>query len=418
MVQSSYKNRKKNRKQSFKRKNTDGNRKVKFIDDDDKKMVGGGDNENKMAITSFMNKYSKHPIYGVLLAIYSNQNCANIDLGNNQCRDDNTAKLGVSYNNSVIIMSRISEVDDKPTAPTGKIENADKLKYVGEVIDYLAQNVFIPTGFIQHVYVQKDDSWKTLKNNNFKETPQEELGKRDAGSNPTANEGKVYAADGIEKIGNIVNSLTDESSQEDIDYLKSLVHKPDNNTGDDFENKVHNLTVDNLKVQGLTGAYKKWSEDKLNAIQTETEGEQNDPDYKSAELQTQMTDIANETETETKSAAVASPSSATTEPQQQEGLKGAHELMIQMDDIANTTGGNNSEKQNNMIDKVRELRPLLKKIYSTENSSEVKVTLGKQISSLDKLFKVKTFDRLSKDWTHLSMGLKPTFVELNKTNKK
>lgn len=42
MVQSSYKNRKKNRKQSFKRKNTDGNRKVKFNDDDDNKMVGGG----------------------------------------------------------------------------------------------------------------------------------------------------------------------------------------------------------------------------------------------------------------------------------------------------------------------------------------------------------------------------------------
>ena len=56
MVQSSYKNRKKNRKQSFKRKNTDGNRKVKFIEDDDK-MVGG----NPTTITNFINNTKTTP---------------------------------------------------------------------------------------------------------------------------------------------------------------------------------------------------------------------------------------------------------------------------------------------------------------------------------------------------------------------
>ena len=71
MVRSSYKNRKKNRKQSFKRRITGGNRDVNFIEDDNK-MVGG----NPETITRFINKYTEHPIYGVLLAIYSNQKCA------------------------------------------------------------------------------------------------------------------------------------------------------------------------------------------------------------------------------------------------------------------------------------------------------------------------------------------------------
>jgi len=269
MVQSSYKNRKKNRKQSFKRKNTDGNRKVKFIEDDDDKMVGG---DNRVAITAFMNKYSKHPIYGVLLAIYSNQKCASLDPKTQLCKDDNTSQLGVSYNNSVIIMDQIHVVDDKPKAPTGKILDIDKLKYVGEVIDYLAQNVFIPKDSIQHVYVQKDDdTWTKLTNGNFNKIQEKELGARTTRSNYPVNDDKVYSESEITKIGEIVANLNTPDKQDDIseniENLKSLVHKPSDDMGsDEFENVVQTLTVGNFDAGALKGAFGTWKTAMLSEI--------------------------------------------------------------------------------------------------------------------------------------------------------
>ncbi len=50
MVRSSYKNRKKNRKQSFKRRITGGIRDVNFIDD---KMVGGNEEPEKINILRY-----------------------------------------------------------------------------------------------------------------------------------------------------------------------------------------------------------------------------------------------------------------------------------------------------------------------------------------------------------------------------
>jgi len=173
MVRSSYKNRKKNRKQSFKRRITGGNREVNFIDD---KMVGG----NPETITRFINKYTEHPIYGVLLAIYSNQKCA-VENDDGTCKVDNTAQLKAAYKKSIEIMGKLPDVPDKPTSLTVEqekesdsnkgTEKVHKVNYVGEVIDYLAQNVFIPKTIIHKVHVQNDsdDGWTTLTNTKFVE---------------------------------------------------------------------------------------------------------------------------------------------------------------------------------------------------------------------------------------------------------
>ena len=70
MVQSSYKNRKNNQKQSFKRRATGGKRKILFIDE----IVGGED--NKHGVAELMRKYKDYPFSGLILAAFSNATCA------------------------------------------------------------------------------------------------------------------------------------------------------------------------------------------------------------------------------------------------------------------------------------------------------------------------------------------------------
>lgn len=174
MVQSSYKNRKKNRKQSFKRKNTGGNRKVKFIEDDDDKMVGGDGNIDRTNIKTALNQYVKHPLFGIILAAFSNADCASTDTTDGECSTTNISALKQSYNKCKEILKFLPELSEdghkKPQAPSTE-DNGTKLAHVKAVIDYLFQNVFIPKDSIQHVYVQNDDgtNWTTLTNKSFKE---------------------------------------------------------------------------------------------------------------------------------------------------------------------------------------------------------------------------------------------------------
>ena len=173
MVRSSYKKRPKNRKQSFKRRNTGGQRIVRFIEDNEIEMVGG-DDDDKIAITNFLNKYKTHPMFGILIGIYSNQKCANVDPITQECRDDNTAQLETSYKKSVEIMNSLPKFDDKPVEliDDEQKNKSQKLNYVKTVIDCLAQNVFIPNKFIHNVHVENNDAskWTTLTNTNFKKT--------------------------------------------------------------------------------------------------------------------------------------------------------------------------------------------------------------------------------------------------------
>ena len=178
MVQSSYKNRKKNRKQSFKRKNTDGNRKVKFIeDDDDNKMVGGDPQTDKTNIKTALNQYAKHPLFGIILAAFSNSTCASSDV-DGQCSTDNMSALGSAYLKCKEILKSLPELSEdghkKPQAPESP-NDGTKLDHVKAVIDYLFQNVFIPKDSIQHVYVQNDagTNWTTLTNTKFVEVKSE-----------------------------------------------------------------------------------------------------------------------------------------------------------------------------------------------------------------------------------------------------
>ncbi len=226
MVRSSYKNRKKNRKQSFKRRITGGIRDVNFIDD---KMVGG--NDIQIAITGFMNKYKdKHPIYGVLLGIYSNQQCANVDLATSECKSDNTAQLEPSYKKSRDIMDLIPEVDDKPKALTEEElqKKEKKLEYVGKVIDYLAQNVFIPKGLIKNVHVQNDDgtNWTTLTNKSFNEIKStENTAARDASVNANE-EMKDAAAESEHKLDPEPGQDDEADNQQNAAAAAAVAVKP------------------------------------------------------------------------------------------------------------------------------------------------------------------------------------------------
>lgn len=182
MVQSSYKNRKKNRKQSFKRKNTDGNRKVKFIEDDDDKMVGG--DGNKQAVAALMLKYKVYPLSGLVLAAFSNAKCASED----ECEPLTSNRENLSaLQNSVIkceaILKTLPDIDGKPEikkwAPN---KVSDFITYLDDCIGYILKNVFIPKDLIQNVYVHNDDgaSWTKLTNKSFNEIKSGPLGERDA----------------------------------------------------------------------------------------------------------------------------------------------------------------------------------------------------------------------------------------------
>ena len=272
MVRSSYKNRKKNQKQSFKRRITGGNRKVKFIEDDDDKMVGG--DENQMAIAKYIGKYeNEHPtLFAVLFGIYSNHQAADLEANSENCREDNMCVLDAAIAKSNNIMKNVPDSLDKPKALTGKIKKRHQTKYVGEVIDYLAQNVFIPKGLIKNIHVQKDDdSWTTLKNTNFKKVELKTLPARNTRNKYPVNDDKVYSESEITTIGKIVANLEapdkDEEISENIEDLKTLVHKPTDAMGsDDFEKVVQTLTVANIKTTNLTEAFTKWKVDVLSVI--------------------------------------------------------------------------------------------------------------------------------------------------------
>ena len=107
MVQSSYKNRKKNRKQSFKRRITGGNRKVKFIEDDDKMVGGEGEQEH---IAKLVTKYSGYPLGSLIRTAFSNSICATEEGG--VCSVKGISSLINAHNNCKQIIG-IGKDNDK-----------------------------------------------------------------------------------------------------------------------------------------------------------------------------------------------------------------------------------------------------------------------------------------------------------------
>jgi len=312
MVQSSYKNRKKNRKQSFKRKNTDGNRKVKFIeDDDDNKMVGG----NKEEVAKLMTKYKDYPLSGLVLAAFSNARCAREDECEAMASDrSNLSSLQNSVYKCEDILKTLPDINGKPEIKSWERDkDSEFITYLDECIGYIIKNIFIPKDLIQNVYVQNDDSagWTTLTNSNFNETQQHDLGKRASSLKPAVDDSKIYTAEVIKEIETLVATLGDTVNETQIIQLKGLVHKPEDMAGDDFENKVHNLTVEGFDADSFKEAFGTWSTEKLSEIRTakkssdsETESYSDDESpNKSAE---QMPPIANEKKEGGQSAAAVS----------------------------------------------------------------------------------------------------------------
>jgi hypothetical protein len=181
MVQSSYKNRKKNRKQSFKRRITGGNRKVKFIEDDDKMVGGEGEQEH---IAKLVTKYSGYPLGSLIRTAFSNSICATEEGG--VCSVKGISSLINAHNNCKQIIG-IGKDNDKLNAlffesfkyndtelnaiNTYKQDDNFYYRFIEDVMKFICINVFIPKGLIKNVYVQNDDGneWTTLTNKSFKE---------------------------------------------------------------------------------------------------------------------------------------------------------------------------------------------------------------------------------------------------------
>ena len=408
MVQSSYKNRKKNRKQSFKRKNTDGNRKVKFIEDDDDKMVGGDDKQ--IAIASYIGKYeNEHPtLFAVLFGIYSNNRGAILEANSANCKEDNMCVLNAAIAKSKNIMKNVPDSPDKPT-------QGGTVTYVRDVIDYLAQNVFIPKGLIKNIHVQKDDdSWTKLTNNKFKVIPEKKMKGRSSRNKYPVNDGKVYTKDGIAEIGKIVANLNTPDKQDDIseniENLKKLVYQPSGAMGsDDFENVVQTLTVDNIKTTNLAEAFTKWKKDEITEDDT---SHRRDLDFSEDSLTKHSLDIRKEKKQEKSSfgTGIANSSlegaSTPTRPQKLTGVQpkeaqlteahtNAQGLLKQIGVIANTKGGGESEVKK-MKKLVGELSDIYYEIMNSSVVEQDKQRLRTLIKHSDEILKLDNFEEMSK----------------------
>lgn len=231
MVQSSYKNRKKNRKQSFKRKNTDGNRKVKFIeDDDDNKMVGG----NKEEVAKLMTKYKDYPLSGLVLAAFSNARCAREDQCEAMASDrSNLSSLQNSVYKCEDILKTLPDINGKPEIrPWEKNKDSEFIAYLDECIGYIIKNIFIPKDLIQHVYVQNDDGneWTTLTNANFVEVESVGLDNRYAKDIGTKKRRRTTASDDGE-IGENDETYTHQEEAKELDSSRHINPAGSGNSG-------------------------------------------------------------------------------------------------------------------------------------------------------------------------------------------
>ena len=221
MVRSSYKKNKKNQKQSFKRRVTDGNRKVKFIED---KMVGGED--NKVGVAELMRKYKKdYPLSGLILAAFSNATCAS----ESECEPTavdrkNLSSLQNSVNKCETILNTLPDVAGKPNVKTWeKNKDSEFIAYLDECIGYILKSVFIPKDLIQNVYVQNDEGneWTTLTNSNFKKDKSPET-TTDRDAKSEANEKMKSAATESKGTDDGPYNPTEKQQQDRIELNKQI----------------------------------------------------------------------------------------------------------------------------------------------------------------------------------------------------
>lgn len=238
MVRSSYKKHKKNQKQSFKRRVTGGNRKVKFIEDhDDNKMVGG----NKDEVAKLITKYKHYPLSGLILAAFSNATCAS----ESECEPTavdrkNLSSLQNSVNKCETILNALPNVAGKPNVKTWeKNKDSDFIAYLDDCIGYIIKNVFIPKDLIQNVYVQNDDgtNWTTLTNSNFKKDKSPET-TTDRDAKSEANEKMKSAATESEGTDDGPYNPTEQQQQDRI-ALNKQITTPTAGAGESLEDKFN-----------------------------------------------------------------------------------------------------------------------------------------------------------------------------------
>ena len=235
MVRSSYKKHKKNQKQSFKRRVTGGNRKVKFIED---KMMGGED--NKVGVAELMRKYKDYPLSGLILAAFSNATCAS----ESECEPTavdrkNLSSLQNSVNKCETILKALPNVAGKPNVKTWeKNKDSEFIAYLDECIGYILKSVFIPKDLIQNVYVQNDegDEWTTLTNSNFKKDKSPET-TTDRDAKSEANEKMKSAATEAEVTDDGPYNPTEQQQQDKIALNKQITTE---GAGESLDEKMDN----------------------------------------------------------------------------------------------------------------------------------------------------------------------------------
>ena len=235
MVRSSYKKHKKNQKQSFKRRVTGGNRKVKFIED---KMMGGED--NKVGVAELMRKYKDYPLSGLILAAFSNATCAS----DGECEPiavdrKNLSSLQNSVNKCETILNTLPDVAGKPNVKTWeKNKDSEFIAYLDECIGYILKSVFIPKDLIQNVYVQNDegDEWTTLTNSNFKKDKSPET-TTDRDAKSEANEKMKSAATEAEVTDDGPYNPTEQQQQDKIALNKQITTE---GAGESLDEKMDN----------------------------------------------------------------------------------------------------------------------------------------------------------------------------------
>ena len=412
MVQSSYKNRKKNRKQSFKRKNTDGNRKVKFIEDD--KMVGGdGEQEH---IAKLVTKYSGYPLGSLIRTAFSNAKCATEEEG--VCSIEGISSLKNAYNNCKQIIGIGKENDNKLNAlffESFKYTDADKnainiykrddnfyYRFIEDVMKFICINVFIPKDLIQKVHVQNDDgtNWTTLKNNNFKEvksgTDNEFKERRAKGKGNTKR-----AATQERDDGNGENSTPYRDGNEAFTEDAEATHLDAAGSGNSEQQEsalapkgavttgLGQEQYDIARLKGFEDAQQNVSASKEDAIKKW--GKFNNDGTATEDMLDQQ------------SAAGASvnvaPSSATTGPQQ---LNEVQELMNKINAIAKKEEGYDADVVE-MRTLLRDLRTLLATISDNMlDNNDDKATLKTLNTKLRRLSDITDFARFSEEWFDLA----------------
>ena len=200
MVQSSYKNRKRNMTQSFKRRSVGGTRNVDFIED---KMVGG--ESGAALLAELVKQFGKHIQWPIIKFTLTNAG----DCDANTCKEDNIAKQLANMKKT--LESIIDTVYKKNGITVPEIDGNDASKYIKEAVKFILNTPIVGKpmeGEIYTLYVQMgDDEIRGYTTALVEKVEQSAPDTKAAGgAEEDANMQLMYAAAEAEKKAKSINS--------------------------------------------------------------------------------------------------------------------------------------------------------------------------------------------------------------------